>query len=85
MVPVLLSRQIIHDETTGQLLPLRRDFTPHERFIIMAKEQGLKFTFGSDTRDKKAGRLDYCKQIAKKCKLTKDDFFIPDRQLKDHK
>ena len=59
--------------------------TPHDRFIIMAKEQGLKFTFGSDTRDKKAGRLDYCKQIAKKCKLTKDDFFIPDRQLKDLK
>ncbi len=56
--------------------------TPHEEFIIMAKEQGLKFTFGSDTRDKKAGRLDYCKQIAKKCKLTREDFFIPSRQLK---
>jgi hypothetical protein len=35
--------------------------TPHERFISMAKEQGLKFTFGSDTRDQKAGRLDFCK------------------------
>ncbi len=55
--------------------------TPHERFIILAKEQGLKFTFGSDTRDKKAGRLDYCKFIAKKCKLTRDDFYIPERIL----
>lgn len=53
--------------------------TPHEKFIIMAKEQGLKFVFGSDTRDQKAGRLDYCKQIAKKCNLTKDDFFVPKR------
>ena len=55
--------------------------TPHEKFIAMAKEQGLKFTFGSDTRDQKAGRLDYCKYIAKKCNLTRDDFFIPKRAL----
>lgn len=57
--------------------------TPHEEFINLAKEQGLKFTFGSDTRDKKAGRLDYCKYVAKKCNLRKDDFYIPDRVLKD--
>ena len=55
--------------------------TPHEKFILMAKEQGLKFTFGSDTRDQKAGRLDYCKYIAKKCNLKRDDFFIPKRAL----
>ncbi|MBK7134383.1 MAG: hypothetical protein IPH69_16650 [Bacteroidales bacterium] len=56
--------------------------TPHEKFINMAKEQGLKFTFGSDTRDQKAGRLDYCKYIAKKCNLKKEDFFIPARKIK---
>jgi histidinol phosphatase-like PHP family hydrolase len=56
--------------------------TPHELFINMAKEQGLKFTFGSDTRDQKAGRLDYCKYIAKKCNLKRDDFFIPKRIIK---
>ena len=55
--------------------------TPHERFIDMAKEQGLKFTFGSDTRDQKAGRLDFCKYVAKKCNLKKDDFFLPKRVL----
>lgn len=55
--------------------------TPHERFINMAKEQGLKFTFGSDTRDQKAGRLDFCKYVAKKCNLKKDDFFLPKRVL----
>jgi len=53
--------------------------TPHEKFIIMAKEQGLKFTFGSDTHDQKAGRLDYCKYIAKKCNLKREDFFFPGR------
>lgn len=55
--------------------------TPHEKFINMAKEQGLKFTFGSDTRDVKTGRLDYCKQIAKKCNLKREDFFIPERKI----
>ena len=54
---------------------------PHEKFINMAKEQGLKFTFGSDTRDIKTGRLDYCKNIAKKCNLKREDFFIPKRVL----
>jgi histidinol phosphatase-like PHP family hydrolase len=57
--------------------------TPHEKFINMAKEQGLKFTFGSDTRDNKAGRLDYCKYIAKKCNLKRQDFFIPDRIVRN--
>ncbi len=55
--------------------------TPHEKFISMAKEQGLKFTFGSDTRDHKAGRLDFCKYVAKRCGLTRDDFFVPKRVL----
>lgn len=55
--------------------------TPHEKFIRMAKEQGLKFTFGSDTRDQKAGRLAYCKYIARKCNLKREDFFIPKRAL----
>ena len=57
--------------------------TPHEKFINMAREQGLKFVFGSDTRDQKAGRLDYCKYIAKKCNLRKEDFFIPERIIKN--
>jgi histidinol phosphatase-like PHP family hydrolase len=51
--------------------------TPHEAFIHMAKDQGLKFTFGSDSRNQNAGRLAYCKAVAKKCNLTKDDFYIP--------
>jgi hypothetical protein len=51
--------------------------TPHEEFIRMAKEQGLKFTFGSDSRNNNAGRLVYCKRIARKCSLKEDDFYMP--------
>jgi hypothetical protein len=51
--------------------------TPHEEFIGMAKDQGLKFTFGSDSRNNNAGRLAYCKRIARKCDLKADDFYVP--------
>ena len=55
--------------------------TPHEKFINMAREQGLKFTFGSDSRNQNAGRLCYCKMIAQKCNLKKEDFFMPKRNI----
>jgi histidinol phosphatase-like PHP family hydrolase len=54
--------------------------TPHEEFILMAKKQGLKFTFGSDSRNKNAGRLSYCKRIATQCNLTQEDFYTPQRK-----
>ena len=51
--------------------------TPHEQFIRMAKAQGVKFTFGSDSRNRNAGRLAYCKRMAAKCELKPDDFYLP--------
>ncbi len=54
--------------------------TPHDKFILMAREAGLKFTFGSDSRTPNAGRLDYCKSVAKKCGLKADDFYVPVRK-----
>ena len=54
---------------------------PDEEFILMAKRAGLKFTFGSDTRDEKTGRLDYCRRVAARCGLKKEDMFVPKRKL----
>jgi hypothetical protein len=54
--------------------------TPDERFIRMAKEAGLKFTFGSDSRNENAGRLSYCKAVARRCGLTAADFYVPRRR-----
>lgn len=51
--------------------------TPHDKFILMAKEAGLKFTFGSDSRNENVGRLDYCRSVAQKCKLKEEDFYVP--------
>jgi len=55
--------------------------TPHERFILMAREQGLKFTFGSDSRNADAGRLAYCRTLASRCGLRGQDFYLPPRKL----
>ncbi|MBR0191605.1 MAG: hypothetical protein IJQ31_06020 [Thermoguttaceae bacterium] len=55
--------------------------TPHREFILMAKAAGLKFAFGSDTRDYRTGRLDYCRQIASECGLTDADLWRPNRVI----
>ena len=54
--------------------------TPHEEFILKAKAQGIKFTFGSDSRNNNVGRLAYCKRIAEKCNLKTEDFYVPMRK-----
>lgn len=46
----------------------------------MAKRAGLKFTFGSDARNHTVGRLDYCLRVARRCRLTERDFFLPRRR-----
>jgi hypothetical protein len=51
-----------------------------EDTIRMAREQGLKFTFGSDARNADAGRLSYCKSVARRCGLTAADFYVPRRK-----
>jgi len=51
--------------------------TPREEFILKAKSQGLKFTFGSDSRNNNVGRLAYCTRIAQKCGLKNEDFYVP--------
>jgi len=51
--------------------------TPHEEFILKARSEGIKFTFGSDSRNNNVGKLAYCKRIAQKCKLVEDDFYVP--------
>jgi len=50
---------------------------PHREFITSAKARGLKFTFGSDARDPRAGAIVYGRRVAEACGLTKDDFFVP--------
>lgn len=55
--------------------------TPHKEFILKAREQGLKFAFGSDCRNDNAGRLAYCRRIAQECNLQPEDFWLPEKRV----
>ncbi|MGB8060529.1 MAG: hypothetical protein WCF26_01365 [Candidatus Sulfotelmatobacter sp.] len=49
---------------------------PDENFIRKAKQAGLKFTFGTDSRNQYAAHFYYCYQMANKCGLTEADMFV---------
>jgi histidinol phosphatase-like PHP family hydrolase len=53
---------------------------PDETFITKAKKAGLKFTFGTDSRNDHATHFYYCYQMAQKCGLTEGDLFIPKKR-----
>ena len=50
---------------------------PKAGFIRMAKEAGARFSFGTNSRDEIAGKLDYCIGMAMECGLDKKDLFLP--------
>jgi histidinol phosphatase-like PHP family hydrolase len=50
---------------------------PKIKFVKMAKKAGAKFTFGTDSRNDRAGKFEYCLQMAKQGGLTIKDMFVP--------
>lgn len=49
--------------------------TPGAEMIKMAKEAGIKFTFGTNNTGNDLGKLDYCFKMIEECKLTPHDMF----------
>ena len=49
---------------------------PDENFIREARRAGLKFTFGTDSRNQHAAHFYYCYEMAQKCELTERDMFV---------
>jgi hypothetical protein len=51
---------------------------PSEKFVRMAKEEGLKFSFGTNnTTAADLGRCEYGIEMVNKCGLRWQDFFVP--------
>lgn len=50
---------------------------PSTKIIRMAKERGIKFTFGSNNANANFGKLEYCFEAVNACRLTKDDMWFP--------
>ncbi len=50
---------------------------PRLAFLHMAKEAGVRVSFGSNTPGLGVGQLDYCLQVAKKLDLQREHMFSP--------
>ncbi len=48
---------------------------PSETFIKRARDQGVKFAFGTNNTDSNTGDLDYCREMIAKCLLIEDDMW----------
>ena len=55
---------------------------PSMKIIRMAKERGLKFTFGTNNVDANFGRLEYALDAIDTCGLTADDIWIPSMSIR---
>jgi len=53
---------------------------PDENFITRAKRAGLKFTFGTDSRNEHAAHFYYCYQMVQRCGLGEGDMFVPQKR-----
>jgi hypothetical protein len=50
---------------------------PSPAFIKLAKQAGVKFSFGTNNADNNVGSLDYCLAMVQECGLTPQDMFMP--------
>jgi len=50
---------------------------PRLAFLRLAKEAGVKFSFGSNLRGPEVGKIDYCLEMVKQLGLTGKDLFAP--------
>jgi len=53
---------------------------PDETFVKKAKRAGLKFTFGTDSRNDHAAHFYYCYQMAQKCGQSEGDMLVVTRK-----
>ena len=55
---------------------------PSLKIIRMAKERGLKFTFGTNNVDANFGRLEYAVEVIQQCGITVDDLWFPSMSIR---
>lgn len=55
---------------------------PSLKIIQMAKDRGLKFTFGTNNVDANFGKLEYCIEAIEQCGITPDDLWFPSMSIR---
>jgi hypothetical protein len=58
-------------------LHVHLDNSTLDKVLVLSKERGVKFTFGSNDRYPEMGKLDYCVAIAQELGLKREDMFTP--------
>jgi histidinol phosphatase-like PHP family hydrolase len=56
---------------------------PSEHFILLAKQNGIKFTIGTNNVDSNFSGASYAIEMISRCKLSESDFFLPDKKLRN--
>ena len=56
---------------------------PSLKIIRMAKERGIKFTFGTNNVDANFGKLEYSLEAVEACGLTTDDLWFPTMSIRN--
>jgi hypothetical protein len=54
---------------------------PNAKFIKMAKAAGAHFTFGTNQHGQGLGEINWSIDMAEECGLTREDFYIPKREI----
>ena len=55
---------------------------PSLKIIQMAKDRGLKFTFGTNNVDANFGKLEYCIEAIEQCGITTNDLWFPTMSIR---
>jgi histidinol phosphatase-like PHP family hydrolase len=50
---------------------------PSAAFLKLAKQAGVKFSFGTNNSDGNLGRMEYCLEMVQACGLRWSDIFFP--------
>ena len=55
---------------------------PSLKIIQMAKDRGLKFTFGTNNVNANFGKLEYCIEAIEQCGITPEDLWFPSMSIR---
>jgi histidinol phosphatase-like PHP family hydrolase len=76
--PARLRRVVDALKRNGVALEINdRQRLPRPPLIKMAKEAGVRFTFGGGNANRELGRLEYGLRMVEECALTPDDLWAP--------
>jgi hypothetical protein len=83
--PARMDRLIHAAVKNGVAIEINAHFRiPSATFLQRAKAAGARFSIGSNRHVEGIGEIEYCLRMARECKLTAKDIYVPARALGSH-